>query len=94
MGTTSRHFPCIIPKITAQRQILFHHEAKKRGIGKKMMLTVRTVMLQEHVDVVAGDVNGASWGRPSSSDRHQFRIVEEAFENTNLPMASGPSPLW
>ena len=30
------------------------HLAKKRGIGKNLLLTVRTVMLQEQVDMVAG----------------------------------------
>ena len=34
-----------------------NHFVKKRGIGKKLLLTVRTVMLQEHVDMVAGDFN-------------------------------------
>ena len=28
--------------------------AKKRGIGKKLLLTIRAVMLKEHVDLVAG----------------------------------------
>ena len=37
-----------------------NHYAKKRGIVKKLILTVRTVMLQEHVDMVAGDFNGAA----------------------------------
>ena len=34
--------------------------AKKRGIGKKLILTIRVVMLGEHVDLVAGDFNGAT----------------------------------
>ena len=29
------------------------------GIGKKLTLTIRAVILQEHVDMVAGDFNGA-----------------------------------
>ena len=29
-----------------------NHFAKKRGMGKKLLLTVRAVMLQEHVDMV------------------------------------------
>ena len=37
-----------------------NHYAKKRCIGKKLILTVRTVMLQEHVDMVAGDFNGSA----------------------------------
>ena len=68
--------------------------ATKRGIGKKLLLTFRTVMLQEHVEMVAGDFNGASWRRPCGSDRHFISIVREAVANTNLPMPPGPTPLW
>ena len=35
--------------------------AKKRGIGKNLVLSVRAVMLGEQVDLVAGDLNGAAW---------------------------------
>ena len=34
-----------------------NHFVKKHGMGKKLLLTVRSVMLQEHVDMVAGDFN-------------------------------------
>ena len=34
--------------------------AKKRGMRKNLLLTVRTVMLQEQVDMVAGDFNRAA----------------------------------
>ena len=37
-----------------------NHFVKKRGMGKKLQLTVRAVMLQVHVDMVAGDFNGAA----------------------------------
>ena len=37
--------------------------AKKRGIGKKILPTIRDVMLDEHIDLVAGDLNGAAWRR-------------------------------
>ena len=36
-----------------------NHFAEKRGIGRKLPLTVCTVMLQERVDLAAGDINGA-----------------------------------
>ena len=63
-------------------------------LERKLLLTFRTVMLQEHVEMVAGDFNGASWRRPCGSDRHFISIVEEAVANTNLPMPPGPTPLW
>ena len=40
-----------------------NHFAKKRGIGQNLLLAVRTMMLQEQIDVVAGDFNGAAWRR-------------------------------
>ena len=33
---------------------------KERGIGKKLILPIRALMLEEHVDLVAGDFNGAA----------------------------------
>ena len=66
--------------------------AKKRGIGKKRILTIRAVMLEEHVDVVAGDFNGAAWRRDTSAS--SISIIEEAFADCALPMPPGPTPLW
>ena len=99
MGPTGSHLPCIIPKVTAQRQIILHYDvvtqfAQKRGIGKKLLLTVRTVMLQEHVDMVAGDFNSAAWRRPCGSDRQPTSIIEESSADTNLHVPLGPTPLW
>ena len=68
--------------------------AKKRGNGKKLLFTVRTVMLEQHVDLVAGDLNGAAWRSRCGSDRRHISIVEEAFANTNLPVPPGTTPLW
>ena len=45
------------------------------------------MMMQEHVDMVAGDTNGAAWRRPSGRDPRPISIIEEAFVNT-------PTPLW
>ena len=68
--------------------------AKKRGIGKKLLLAIRTVMMEEHVDMVAGDFNGAAWRRPCRSERRLTSIIEEAFAYSNLPVPPGPTPLW
>ena len=65
--------------------------AKKRGIGKKLILTIRAVMLDEKVDLVAGDFNGAAWRRDNSNS---ISIVEEAFADCALPMPPSPTPLW
>ena len=66
--------------------------AKKRGIGKKLLLTIRAVMLDEQVDLVAGDFNGAAWRRATSANI--LFIIEEAFADCDLPMPPGPTPLW
>ena len=63
--------------------------AKKRGIGKKLLLTIRAVMLEEHVDLVALDVNGAAWRRPCGNDRKPTSVIEEAFVDTDLPLPPG-----
>ena len=36
----------------------------KRGIGKRLQLTVRAVMLEELLDLVDADFNGAAFRRP------------------------------
>ena len=50
--------------------------AKKRGIGKKLILTILAVMLDEKVDLVAGDFNGAKWRR---DNRNSISAIDEAF---------------
>ena len=66
--------------------------AQKRGIGKKLLLTIRAVMVEEHVDVVAGDLNGAAWRRDTNAN--SISIIEEAFADCALPVPPGPTPLW
>ena len=66
--------------------------AKKRGIAKNLLVTVRTVMHQQQVDLVAGDFTGAAWRRQSGSDSRFISSIEEAFVNTNLPLPPGPTP--
>ena len=67
------------------------HYAKERGIGKKLILTIRAVMLDEKVDLVAGDFSSPAW---RSSNRNNISTIEEAFADCALPMPPGPTPLW
>ena len=46
--------------------------AKKRGIGKKLILTSRAVMLDEKVDLVAGDFNGRGCKAVRQQKQHQY----------------------
>ena len=66
-------------------------QAKKLGVGKKLILTTRAVMLDEKVDLVAGDFNGAAWRCDNSNN---ISIIEEAFADCALPVLDGPTPLW
>ena len=68
--------------------------ARKRGIGENWLFTVRTVMLQEQVDMVAGDFNGAARRRHSGSDHRPISTIEEAFANTCIPIPPGRRNLW
>ena len=34
--------------------------AKKKGIAKKLILTLRAIMISQEVDLVAGDFNGSA----------------------------------
>ena len=63
------------------------HYAKERGIGKKLILTIRAVMLDEKVDLVAGDFNSPAW---RSSNRNNISTIEEAFADCALQGASRP----
>ena len=66
--------------------------AKKRGIGKKLLLTTRAVMLDENVDSVAGDFNGDAWRRTTSAST--LSIIEEPFVDCDLLLPPGSTPLW
>ena len=48
-------------------------------------------MLGEHVDLVAGDFNGAAW---RCRKRNNISTIEEAFADCALPTPPGPTPLW
>ena len=56
--------------------------AKKRGTGEKLILTIRAVLLDEKVDLVVGDFNGAAW----RCDKRNISTIEEAFADCALPM--------
>ena len=65
--------------------------AKKKGIAKKLIQTLRAMMMSREVDLVAGDFNGTAW-RCRSRDNHS--TIDEAFPDYALPAPPGPTPLW
>ena len=99
LGFTGRAITCLFFVDNSQRPKTFtvmslhisNIYAKKRGIGKKLILTIRAVMLGEQVDLVAGDFNGAAW---RCDNRNNISTIEEAFADCALPMPPCPTPLW
>ena len=62
------------------------HLHEERGKGKKLIFAIRTMMFEEHVDMVACDKNGAAW-RP-------FAVgTIERFLSTRTTRTSSPSDL-
>ena len=65
--------------------------AEKRGIAKKLILTISAIMIGQQIDVVAGDFNGTAW---RCSNRDNISTIDEAFADCALPTPPGPTPLW
>ena len=65
--------------------------AKKRGIAKKIIQAVRSLMISQDIDLVAGAFNGAAWRCRS---RDNLRSIGEAFADCALRTPPGPPPLW
>ena len=81
------------PYFTMMSLHINNHYAKRRRIAKHVSFAVRTVLCQEQIDVVAGDLIGAAWRKKSGDDQQRDSTIEEAFANTNLPIPHGSSPL-
>ena len=64
---------------------------KKRRIAKKLILTIRAIMIGQRIDLVAGDFNGTAW---RCSNRNNSSTIEEAFADCALPAPRGPRRLW
>ena len=65
-----------------------NNSAKKQGSGKKLPLTICAVMIEEHVDLVAGAFNGAAWRRQIGNGNEG--IYEEAFADSDFTDATQP----
>ncbi len=99
MGFARGAFTCFISQTTPQRPKNIHSSVfaykqylrQKRGIAKKHTLTIRAVMLGEHVDLVAVDFNGTAW---RCCNRNNISTIEEAFADCALPTPLDRTPLW
>ena len=65
--------------------------AKKKGIAKKLILTLRAIMISQEVDLVAGDFNGTAW---RCRNKDNISTFDEAFSDCALLTPPGPTPLW
>ena len=95
-GTLSRA-SCRRPPVSGQETctVLSLHisniYAKKKGIAKKLILTLRAIMISQEVDMVAGDFNGTAW---RCCSRNNLSTIDEAFTDCASPAPPGPTPLW
>ena len=64
--------------------------AKKKGIAKKLHLTLHAILISQEVDLIAGDFNGTAW-RYRSKDN--LSTIHEAFTDSALPTPPGRTPL-
>ena len=65
--------------------------AKRKGIAKKLILTIRAIMISQQIDVVADDFNGTAW---RCRTRNNLSTIDETFTDCALPTPPGPTPLW
>ena len=64
--------------------------AKKIGIAKKIIQTIRALMITQNIDLVAGDFNGTAW---RCGSRDNISTIDEVFSDCALPTPPGPTPL-
>ena len=65
--------------------------AKKKGIAKMLILTIRAIMISQQIDVVTGVFNGTAW---RCSNRNNVTTLHEAFTDSALPAPPSLPPLW
>ena len=65
--------------------------AKKKGIAKKLILTLRAIMISQEVDLVAGDFSGTAWRCRS---RNNLITIDEVFADCALSTPPGSTPSW
>ena len=64
---------------------------QKKGIAKKLILTLRALMISQEVDLVAGDFNGTAWWYRSKDN---LSTIHEACTDSILPTPPGRTLLW
>ena len=73
--------------IAAHQQYL----CQEKCIAKKIIHTIRALMVSQDIDLVAGDFSGTAWRCRS---RDNISTIDEVFSDCALPTPPGPTPLW
>ena len=61
--------------------------AKKRGVAKRIIQAVRSLMISQDINLVAGDFSGGAWRCRS---RDNLSSIDEGFADCALPTPLGP----
>ena len=100
MGLTTCSFTCHFSSSASERAKVFYRVvslhisniyAKKKGIAKTLILTLRAVLISQEVDLDAGDFNGITW---RNRGKDNFSTIDETFMDSILPTPPGTTPLW
>ena len=94
MGFTRCSFTCLISSSCGQwSEVLYCiiAAAKKKGIAKKIIQTLRAIMISRDVDLVPSDFNGTPW---LCRSRDNLSTIDEVFAEGALLTPPAPPPLW
>ena len=99
MGYARGALTCLISSTSTQRPENFYsyvptyqqHLRHKRCIAKKLILTIRAIMIGQLIDLVSGDFNRTAW---RCSNRDNISSIDEAFADCTSPTPVVPTPLW
>ena len=73
------------PPVSGQVTFTSNIHAKKKGIAKKLILTVRVIMISQEVSI------GTAW---RCCGRNNLSAIDEALTDCALPTPPGTTPLW
>ena len=65
--------------------------AEKKDIAKKLIQSLRAIMISQEVDLISCDFNGTAWQFRS---RDNLSTIDEVFADCALPSPRGSTPLW
>ena len=78
----------VLQPVAKQSSLFYHYTST---MPRKIIQAVRSLMISQDIDLVAGDFNGAAWRCRS---RDNLSSIDEAFADSALPTPPGPTPLW